>query len=62
MKILTNSMEQNPSSKANGFSASQEISLHLIVSEGSLPCLQRPSTCLCVLSHINPVHARHSVS
>ena len=39
-------MEQSPSSEANQFSASQEISPYFMKPEGSLPRLQQPVTCL----------------
>jgi len=43
--LLTHSMEQRPSWKANRFSTSQEIPPHFIEPEGSLPQSQVPATC-----------------
>ena len=43
-RIITNSMEQSPSWKADRFSARQ-IFLHFMEAEGSLPHSQEPATC-----------------
>ena len=43
--LLTYSIDQSPSSQANRFSVSQEISPHFMEPEGSLPHSQVPATC-----------------
>ena len=43
--LLTYSVDQSPSWEANRFSTSQEISPHIMESEGSLPQSQVPATC-----------------
>jgi len=43
--LLTYFTEQGPSWEANRFSAGQEISLHIMESEGSSPHSQVPDTC-----------------
>jgi hypothetical protein len=44
--LLSYSMEQSPSWKANRFADSQEIPPHFMEPEGSLPHSQVPATCL----------------
>jgi len=55
---LTFCMKQSPSWEPNGFSASQEISHILWIPKVHYRIYNSPPL-VCILSHINPVHAPH---